>query len=343
MEEDKKFKILLIDDVETSRELLCDIVETMGYEPVAAKDAEDALEILKTFTPDLIITDIYMPGMSGIELCTQLKRNMTTRNIPVIFTSADGMDVIQEGFRAGGEDFIDKPFNARLIRARISLHLELTEARCELMEVNRKLQASVKSQMNEMEIEKERTLKAMAAVVVESSHFSKEHFERLKYDSKIIAEALQLTNEYAGVISDGTIQMIEEASPLAEILTAGASNTFFKDSDELNGEEKIDYIRKSGEAAKVVKDLLSDGKVNEFLKTGFEVICYNGCIFNSAEIPLSAQIVAVAKKFVSLTEERPFRKAYSKSEALELIDKEAGTYFNPDICRVTALIANQLK
>ena len=86
--ETDKAQILIIDDVEINRAILEEIIEDMGCCPVMAESGEQALKLLHKVHPQLILTDISMPGMNGYELCKILKSNKRTRNIPVIFISA---------------------------------------------------------------------------------------------------------------------------------------------------------------------------------------------------------------------------------------------------------------
>ena len=135
-----KAEILIIDDVEMNREILREIISDMGESPFLAESGEQALEMLDGWKPQLILTDISMPGMDGYELCKILKKGEKTRNIPVIFISAfsEPEDII-EGFSLGGEDYITKPFIPEVVQARVGVHLRLYEAKRELMESNRKL------------------------------------------------------------------------------------------------------------------------------------------------------------------------------------------------------------
>ena len=103
--------VLIVDDVEVNRVILEEIIKNMGYHPVLAESGEDALEKLKDCLPQLILSDISMPGMNGYELCRILKSKEETREIPVIFISAndDSQDIV-EGFSMGGVAYITKTF-----------------------------------------------------------------------------------------------------------------------------------------------------------------------------------------------------------------------------------------
>ena len=79
-----KAKILIVDDLEMNREILEEMIKDMGGEPLLAESGEEALEVIGRQCPELILTDISMPGMNGYELCKILKRKKETRNVPVI-------------------------------------------------------------------------------------------------------------------------------------------------------------------------------------------------------------------------------------------------------------------
>ena len=104
-------KVLIVDDVETNRFVLRDIISDMGYLPILASNGLQAIKLVSHMKPQLIILDIAMPDMDGYEVCQQLKANVDTREIPVIFISAfDNPDDVVRGFEVGGSDYITKPF-----------------------------------------------------------------------------------------------------------------------------------------------------------------------------------------------------------------------------------------
>ena len=158
-------KILIVDDVETNRLVLEEIIQSMGCVPVLAESGEQALELAASEHPQLVLTDISMPGMDGYVLCRTLKGKEETKDIPVIFISAydDPMDIV-EGLSLGGEDYITKPFIPEVVQARVGVHLSLHVAKRDLMEMNRRLQVSVSEQLHQMEQEKKSILYALAEI-----------------------------------------------------------------------------------------------------------------------------------------------------------------------------------
>ena len=187
-------RILIVDDVETNRLVLEEIIKDLGCSPILAESGEEALRMAKECSPRLVLTDISMPGMDGYELCRHLKKNPKTANIPVIFISAfdDPMDIV-EGFLLGGEDYITKPFIPEVVQARVGVHLRLYEVKNELMETNRKLQVSVSEQLRQMELEKKNILYALANIALQNSDYENDYMERLRRNCGILAQGMQLS------------------------------------------------------------------------------------------------------------------------------------------------------
>ncbi|QMU99198.1 diguanylate cyclase [Borrelia sp. A-FGy1] len=122
-------KLLLVDDTPTNLDLLINILQD-EYEIRVAINGLDALKQVKIDSPDLILLDVLLPDISGYEVCKRLKGDPETRDTPIIFISSrDSTNAQLEGFNVGGVDYILKPFNARIIDARIKTHLELKRLR----------------------------------------------------------------------------------------------------------------------------------------------------------------------------------------------------------------------
>ncbi|CCQ12220.1 hypothetical protein PALB_31210 [Pseudoalteromonas luteoviolacea B = ATCC 29581] len=121
-------EILIVDDVPENLQMLQLILKQPNHRVRAATSASIALKLIHDRAPHLVITDIKMPEMSGIELCTMLKQNEQFADIPIIFVSAlSETDNIVEAFEAGGVDYITKPFKPAEVMARVKTHLSLLE------------------------------------------------------------------------------------------------------------------------------------------------------------------------------------------------------------------------
>ncbi len=112
-------KILIAEDEPDIRDLIVFILRMIGgYEVVAANNGEEAVQLALKEIPDLILTDVRMPKMSGYEACQRIKANPTTKHIPVVFLTARGQEQeVQAGIAAGGDEYLLKPFEqAQLIK-----------------------------------------------------------------------------------------------------------------------------------------------------------------------------------------------------------------------------------
>ncbi len=128
-------KILIVDDVLMNLQITAQILKEEGYKFSLAQDGKSALNLLENETPDLILLDIMMPEMDGLEVCRIIKKDERLKEIPVIFITAfNQSDDLVEGFKAGGVDYISKPFNRDELLMRVKTHLELSLSKKMLIE-----------------------------------------------------------------------------------------------------------------------------------------------------------------------------------------------------------------
>ncbi|MGQ0618335.1 MAG: sigma 54-interacting transcriptional regulator [Panacagrimonas sp.] len=141
-------RILVVDDVPANLHLLIDALEPCGYELLTASSGESALKIAARAQPDLMLLDIMMPGLDGIETCRRLRADPAIAAIPVIFiTALDDRERVVEGFRAGGADYLVKPFHAEEVVTRVQHQLRLSALTQALQQAN----AALRTRMSELE------------------------------------------------------------------------------------------------------------------------------------------------------------------------------------------------
>jgi len=172
----KGSKILVVDDTAANLDLFSQILESEGYEVSFATNGKQALELASMAKPDLILLDIMMPGMDGIETCRKLKSLTSIKDIPVVFITAktDRKDVA-EGFRVGAVDYINKPVQNEEVRARVYCHLKmqaLIKARDELInqlcDYNKQIENEVSEQNKQLQLNEK--LAAIGAMTGEFTH-----------------------------------------------------------------------------------------------------------------------------------------------------------------------------
>ena len=133
--------ILIVDDVEDNLEILEDLLTFAGHNVQTVRRGEDALKRVQESHPDLILLDILMPGMDGFEVCTLLKADEKTKDIPVIFVSSmEDIEYKVKGFKVGGVDYINKPFHHAEILVRVNTHITMLRLRKHLEEKNAELE-----------------------------------------------------------------------------------------------------------------------------------------------------------------------------------------------------------
>jgi signal transduction histidine kinase len=129
--------ILVADDVVKNLQVIGTMLRNAGYEVMPATSGRQALERVRAQLPDLVLLDLMMPEMDGLEVCRHLKEDTLTRQIPIIFLKASNeMEHLVKGFAAGAVDYVTKPFNPPELLARVRTHIELTQARERLRELN---------------------------------------------------------------------------------------------------------------------------------------------------------------------------------------------------------------
>ena len=347
--------VFIVDDMEINRIVLGEIISQMGCAPVLFESGEEVIEELRNRwksggkKPQLILTDISMPGMDGYELCRIIKGHENTRNIPIIFISAynESKDIV-EGFSHGCEDYITKPFIAEEVQARVGLHLKLYSVTRELREMNRHLQASVREQLRQMELEQKNFLRVLAGIAARSAGYDEAAMGRLKDNCRTLAQGMQLSPLFEERISDAYIDAIELAAPLCDIGNIGIPRDMLQKKDALTKEEENILKSHTLIGAEILEEIRGSSDYNDFLTIAGEIVrCHHENWDGSGypkglkgeEIPLSARIISLTDRYCVLTGEEKL----SAAETLSVLGKEAGVRFDPDIYRICCKISRQLR
>ena len=345
-------RILIVDDVETNRFILRDIISEMGCQPILTENGEQALKVVGRMQPQMIILDIAMPGMDGYEVCQRIKRDPETREIPIIFISAfdDAKDVVK-GFEEGCTDYMTKPFIPEVVKVRVGMQLELAEANHRMTEMNRQLQASINEQIKQIEKERRSVLYALLRVARENAHYDDKYMDRLSYNCRLLAEAMQLSSTYDHIISDSYINMIELAAPLCDLGNMAVPTDILQKQSALTVEENYIMRRHTVIGAEILGDVAEAGNNNSFIQMAIEIANYHHENWDGSgypegrkgnDIPLAAQIVGTVGAYCALTEDRTYRNAFTSQRALEIMEADSKIKFNPEIFWILKKISRQL-
>jgi len=258
MENEKKFKILIVDDQQKNIQVLGSLLRQENYIIGVATNGQQALDILvKTEDYDLVLLDVNMPVMNGFDAAKEIRKHDSLKEIPIIFlTALVESDSIIKGFEAGGQDYVTKPFNSKELLSRVRMHLELKDSKDRLKKVNNWLEEKVAERTCELENANKKLLQLDNA----KSEFLNiiSHEIRTPLNSIIglfsVLNALEVpdeVNELLKIMEESTIRL-EDFSYKA--LDISLLNTKGKDALNLHEEDFNEIIKsvltKSTEAAK---------------------------------------------------------------------------------------------
>ncbi len=227
--------LLVVDDLEENRELLNRRLSRLGYSVQLADNGEAALQFVAANPVDLILLDILMPGVNGIEVLRRLKSNPATQHIPVVMlSSSDQIDTVVRCIELGADDFLPKPFNAVLLMARIQSSLSKKRLRDQEVEFLKQLQA-------EQEISERLLLNILPKPVA----------ERLKRGEKVIADSFP---EVTVLFSD-FVGFTKLSATITAAELVGRLNEIFSAFDQLCDQHGLEKIKMIGDAYMVVGGL----------------------------------------------------------------------------------------
>jgi len=198
-------KILVIDDLPENVFMLQDRLEHDGYEVITAYDGRTGIEKAASEMPDLILLDVMMPEITGIEVCKTLVQNSVTQSIPIILVTAkSGAEDTKEGLEAGAFDYIKKPFNRIELLARINSALKLAEVQKMLIEAEQKTTFAATVVTTNHKIKQPLTLMSLSSAAIKRE-VNKEEIsrdavlKRLNYIDSAIKEINNVLNQLNAV------------------------------------------------------------------------------------------------------------------------------------------------
>lgn len=348
-------RILVVDDVEVNLIILEEIIKNMGYQPLLAQSVKEALKIIEDSEelPRIILSDISMPETDGFTFCTMLKNDPYTKDIPVIFISAmDTASDISKGFELGAVDYIPKPFEKTEVEMRISTHLKIYFMQKDLEENNRQLNLIVARQMEKLRVEQKNFMVALARLVESKENVSGSHYKNILYNSRILAEGMQLSPKFESQVTDDFIDTIESSSGLHDIGKLLIPDNILLKKAPLNEEERKIMCTHAELGARTLMDIYEGVEKNDFIEMAIDIAwhhheCWDGSGYPKGlkgyEIPLSARIVKTVDVFDAMISERRYKKPIPLDKTLEYMEEKAGIVFDPDIIRVFMRIYRNFK
>jgi putative two-component system response regulator len=303
---DNRPKILLVDDEPANLQVLRHILQD-DYRLLFARDGEKALAFALREAPDLVLLDIMMPGMTGYEVCSALKRDARSATIPVIFVTAlaDISDEAQ-GFELGAVDYITKPISPLIVKARVRTHLSLVrmdELRNTRLQIVQRLGMAAEYKDNETGL----------------------HVIRMSHYSRILALA-------AG-FDEARADELLHAAPMHDVGKIGIPDAILKKEGSLNAQEWQVMRQHPQIGANIIGEHPSGllRLAHTIALTHHEKWDGSGYPRGLAgtDIPMEGRIVAIADVFDALTTARPYKEAWVVDKALAHMTGESAGHFDP--------------
>lgn len=342
-----KQKILIADDSEMNRELLAAILEE-EYEIIQVNDGVQAVDCLQRQAEEisLLLLDIVMPHMDGFEVLSYMNKEHWIDAIPVVIISSENSPIyIKRGYDLGATDFIGKPFDANMVLRR-SANAILLGAK------QRRMTSIVSNQIYEREKSSKLMINILSHIVEFRNGESGLHVLHIQTITEMLLRQLvqKENNRYA--LSKEQIRMITTASALHDIGKISIPDEILNKPGRLTAEEFAVIKGHSMAGANMLSELPLDQKEEPLVKTAYE-ICrwhherYDGGGYpdglKGEEIPVSAQVVALADVYDALTSERCYKDAYSHEKAIEMILAGQCGAFNPLMLECLLDISSSLK
>jgi putative two-component system response regulator len=329
--------IFVIDDSDANltmaKEALMD-----HYRVMTLPSAMKMFALIEKIKPDLILLDIEMPEIDGFEALKRLKSNPSMEAIPVIFlTSATDPDIEVRGFQLGVVDFITKPFSAPVLLNRINTHLNIDKIIKERTAKLQRLQNGI--------------VFVLADMVENRDENTGGHIERTTAYIKILLDAMLEQGVYVDEICDVDFELFSSSARLHDVGKIAISDNILNKPGKLTDDEYTIMKTHAEKGEKTIDQIVS--------RTGDdEVFLYHAKLFagyhherwdgkgyprglKEKAIPIQGRIMAFVDVYDALVSSRPYKKAFTHEEAMNIIMENAGTQFDPDIAEVFSVAGDQ--
>ena len=341
----EKTQILLVNDSKMNRMLLREILGD-GYHILEAENGQECLETLQAEAGNiaLVLLDINMPGMDGFEVLKAMNANHTIEDTPVIMISSEDSDAaIRRSYELGASDYVNRPFDARIVYRRVTNTIKLYAKQ-------RRLVQMVSDQIRARENNTDMLVGVLSHIVEFRNGESGAHVRHIRIITELLLHRLlEISSRYS--ITAEQQDLIPLASALHDIGKIGIDEKILNKPGKLTPEEFKVIQTHSMLGAKMLHDL--DGFAEQpLLQTAYEIARWHHERWDGRgypdglkrdEIPISAQLVSLADVYDALTSERCYKKAFSHEKAVQMIlNGECGA-FNPLLLQCLTDIQADLK
>ena len=324
----KNARILIVDDEHINVELLRRLLERAGFSRIeSTNDSREAVDLYLNFRPDLIVLDLHMPHRDGLEVLDDLNAIAEASYLPILMlTGDDTQEAKREALSRGAKDFLNKPFHSDEVLLRIGTLLETRFLYLQIQSQNQMLEAKVRDRTRELEAAQIEIIERLARAAEFRDDHSGQHTERVGQMAALIAKQIGLP--------DTQVYLIRRAAPLHDVGKIGIPDSVLLKPGKLTAEEFTIVKTHTAIGARILS-----GSSFTILRLA-EEIAFNhherwdgtGYVgIAGAAVPLAGRIVAIADVFDALTQTRPYKAAWTVTEAVSEIERQRGRQFDPTL------------
>jgi len=339
-----KNTILCVDDTPTNLFLLVELLKP-SYRVKTATNGPQALQIAAASPPDLVLLDIMMPGMDGLEVCRRLKADAACTDIPILFlTAKTQVEDEAHGLNLGAADYIHKPISPPILLARVRHHLEIKKYNDLLCNRNQWLEEEVSRRVSELNRMQEATIHVITTLAEFRDQETGNHIRRTQEYIRLIAENLEKLPAHAEYMAAEVTAQIVASAPMHDVGKIAIPDSILLKPGKLTPEEfeimKMHAVRGFEILSQATRTF---GQTGGFLEIAQQIARshhekWDGSGYPDGlagtEIPLAARMMAVADVYDAVRSQRPYKKALSHEQAATILREGRGTHFDPEIVDV---------
>jgi putative two-component system response regulator len=297
------------------------------------------LKLLEKNIPDLILLDVEMPEMNGYEAIKIIKGKKETEHIPVIFlTARNDVEGELEGLSLGAVDYITKPFRPPLLIKRIEAHLLVETQKKELINFNNSLQEMVEQKTKSVMELQSAILKTMAELVECRDDVTGGHIERTTSYLSVLLNALAELGLYGKEMTSWDLKLLLQSAQLHDVGKIAVKDSILQKTSKLTAEEFEEIKKHTTFGREVIERIKRKTSERDFLEhAGIFAASHHekwdGTGYpeglKGKDIPLQGRLMAIADVYDALVSDRPYKKAFTHEDAVDIITKGRGTHFDP--------------
>jgi putative two-component system response regulator len=306
---DRELVLIAEDDI-ANQALLARLLERAGYRSLAVGDGRDAIRAVMEESPDLVLLDIGLPGMSGLDVCRRLRADTRTVALPIILVTGQtsSRDVVA-GLDAGADDFVRKPYDEAELMARVRSVLRLARVTAEVVGAHG-------------------VIAALANAVEAKDATTELHCQRLAG----LAHQLGMRAGLEPPVLKGVVF----GALLHDIGKIGVSDAILTKAGPLTAQEWIEMREHPVIGERICEPLAMAAEFAPIIRGHHERWDGQGYPdrLRGEQIPFGARIVGLVDAYDAMIHDRPYRAARSVDAALEEIRRLAGAQFDPELARL---------